>query len=158
MSVAKFFPCSLIGKLCWELRESGERIVFTNGCFDIIHAAHVSLLTYARTLGTKLVVGLNSDDSITRLKGAGRPIFNVDARLTVISGLESVSLVTVFFEDTPEDLIRTIKPDVLVKGGDYWTDNIVGAEFVKSCGGRVVVYPRIAGYSTSGILSCKDKK
>ncbi|GGE74730.1 bifunctional protein HldE [Streptosporangium jomthongense] len=139
-------------------RAQGERIVFTNGCFDILHAGHVRYLAQARALGDRLVVGLNSDASVKRLKGDTRPVNPLEDRLEVLEALACVDWVIPFGDDdsdsdTPEQLIRTIKPDVLVKGGDYTVDTIVGAEFVQRNGGEVTVLPLLQGRSTSGIIS-----
>lgn len=127
-------------------------VVFTNGCFDILHAGHVDLLARAKALGERLVVGINSDESVRRIKGADRPVQNQDARKTVLLGLESVDEVLIFDELTPEKLIRSLKPDVLVKGGDWKPDEIIGSDFVRSYGGRVFSLPLIAGFSSSGIV------
>ncbi len=127
-------------------------IVFTNGCFDIVHPGHIDLLERARSLGTRLVVGINSDSSVAAIKGAGRPFVNQDDRRAVLLALRSVDEVHIFDELTPERLIQTIRPDVLVKGGDWKPDEIIGAEFVKSYGGEVHSLPLLAGYSSSLIV------
>lgn len=129
-----------------------ERIVFTNGCFDILHRGHVEYLAAARELGDRLVVGLNSDDSVTRLKGPGRPVNPEDDRAAVLAALAAVDAVTVFHEDTPRSLIAALLPDVLVKGGDYRAEDIVGGEEVRGAGGEVVVIPLVQGRSTTGII------
>lgn len=128
-------------------------IVFTNGCFDVIHPGHVDLLTRARALGTKLYVGLNSDKSVRAIKGLGRPLQDQNARKAVLLGLRAVDEVIVFDEPTPERLIKEIQPDVLVKGGDWMADEIVGADFVKSKGGAVVSLPLLEGHSTSAVVA-----
>jgi rfaE bifunctional protein nucleotidyltransferase chain/domain len=128
------------------------RVVFTNGCFDILHAGHVEYLHRARSLGDVLVVGLNDDSSVRRLKGARRPIVAEDDRALVLSGLASVDAVTLFGEDTPRDLIAALRPDVLVKGGDYTPDGVVGREEVEAVGGRVVIVPFVEGHSTSSLV------
>ena len=140
-------------------RQSGEKIVFTNGCFDILHAGHVHYLEQAKALGDRLVVGLNNDDSITRLKGEGRPVNPLKERATVITGLASVDWVIPFgeikgneFDDTPYDIITKVKPDVLVKGGDYTVETIVGADFVQKSGGQVAVIEFVDGCSTTKII------
>lgn len=140
-------------------RQSGEKIVFTNGCFDILHAGHVHYLEQAKALGDRLVVGLNNDASITRLKGPGRPVNPLEQRATVISGLASVDWVIPFgeingneFDDTPYDLIKLIAPDVLVKGGDYTPESIVGADIVQLNGGDVAVIEFVDGCSTTKII------
>jgi D-beta-D-heptose 7-phosphate kinase / D-beta-D-heptose 1-phosphate adenosyltransferase len=133
-------------------RPRTSRVVFTNGCFDILHRGHVEYLAAARALGDFLVIGLNSDASVRRLKGSGRPVNSEEDRAYVLAGLESVDAVTIFGEDTPLDLIRSLLPDVLVKGGDYTIDTIVGASEVIAAGGEVVVAQLIPGRSTTSIL------
>lgn len=128
-------------------------IVFTNGCFDILHPGHIELLQKARALGSKLVVGINSDESVRRIKGPNRPLFTASERSAVLLALECVDEVRVFDESTPERLIKEIEPDVLVKGGDWKEVEIIGADFVKAQGGKVVTIPLVEGYSTSSILS-----
>ncbi|QQS33108.1 MAG: D-glycero-beta-D-manno-heptose 1-phosphate adenylyltransferase [Acidobacteriota bacterium] len=127
-------------------------IVFTNGCFDIIHPGHIDLLERAKALGDRLIVGLNSDRSVRSIKGPDRPIQNQVDRAAVLSGLRSVDEVIIFDEATPEELIRKIKPDVLVKGGDWPVTEIVGADLVQSWGGKVVSLPLLPGYSSSAII------
>ncbi len=127
-------------------------IVFTNGCFDILHPGHVDLLARARKLGTKLVVGLNSDESVRKIKGAGHPFQNQDDRKAVLLGLDSVDEVIIFEELTPETLIGNIKPDVLVKGGDWKPEEIIGGDFVTSNGGKVVSLPLVDGFSSTKIF------
>ena len=138
------------------LREFGrpreDRVVFTNGCFDVLHRGHVEYLAHARALGDRLVVGLNSDRSVRVLKGPGRPLNPVEDRALVLAALASVDAVIVFDEDTPRDLIAALLPDVLVKGGDYSEDTIVGAAEVREAGGRVAVAPLVGGRSTTALL------
>ncbi|HTH38612.1 MAG TPA: D-sedoheptulose 7-phosphate isomerase [Pyrinomonadaceae bacterium] len=126
-------------------------VVFTNGCFDILHRGHVDLLARAKALGDKLVVGLNSDSSVRRIKGPGRPYQNEEDRKEILLGLKAVDEVVIFDALTPEELIHQIKPDVLVKGGDWAIDEIIGAGFVTANGGRVVSLPLLDGYSTTAI-------
>jgi D-beta-D-heptose 7-phosphate kinase/D-beta-D-heptose 1-phosphate adenosyltransferase len=133
-------------------KKSGKKIVFTNGCFDLIHPGHTEYLARAKSEGDLLVVGLNSDDSVKRIKGSCRPINNELARAFVLSALKSVDFVTIFDEDTPFELIKAILPDILIKGGDYNINTIVGADIVSENGGRVIVIPFISGYSTSAII------
>jgi D-beta-D-heptose 7-phosphate kinase/D-beta-D-heptose 1-phosphate adenosyltransferase len=133
-------------------RRLGQRIAFTNGCFDVLHAGHVQYLAEARSQADLLVVGLNSDETIRSLKGEGRPVNNVEARAQVLAGLQPVDYVTVFDEATPWSLIQDVRPDVLVKGADYRKDEVVGADFVESYGGRVHLAPYREGYSTSSLL------
>ena len=135
-----------------ELRKRGRKIVFTNGCFDILHPGHLSYLQKARALGDVLIVGINSDRSVKELKGNLRPIFDQEERCELLSGLESVSFITIFDESTPRDLIKVILPDVLVKGGDWRLEQIVGREEVEASGGRVVSVPYEEGYSSSAII------
>lgn len=129
------------------------RVVFTNGCFDILHAGHVSYLKKARAMGNKLIVGINSDDSVRRLKGDDRPVNSLEDRMSVLSELECVNEVIPFDEDTPEELIKRVHPDVLVKGDDYTIDKIAGADFVMSYGGEVKTIPLLEGRSTTKIIS-----
>ncbi|NPA57819.1 MAG: D-glycero-beta-D-manno-heptose 1-phosphate adenylyltransferase [Aquificae bacterium] len=134
-------------------KREGKRIVFTNGCFDILHAGHVDYLQKAKALGDVLIVGLNSDASVRRLKGKERPVNPQEERKKVLEALKPVDLVVVFEEDTPERLIREIKPDVLVKGGDWSIDKIVGADFVKSYGGEVKTIQFVHNTSTTDIIN-----
>jgi rfaE bifunctional protein nucleotidyltransferase chain/domain len=134
-------------------RASGARIVFTNGVFDLLHRGHVEYLAEARSLGDRLVVGLNSDASARRLgKGADRPLVAEADRAAVLAALRSVDLLVIFDDDTPERLIREVRPDVLAKGGDWSREAIVGREFVESYGGRVVSVPLRAGFSTTALV------
>ena len=135
-----------------ELKRQGLKIVFTNGCFDLLHPGHLSYLQKARSLGDVLIVGINSDRSVKELKGDLRPIFDQEERCEMLSGLESVSFVTVFDESTPRGLINVILPDVLVKGGDWHLEQIVGREEVEASGGRVVSLPFEEGYSSTAII------
>ena len=134
-----------------ELKARPERLCFTNGCFDLLHPGHVQYLEDARALGDFLVVGLNSDASVARLKGAGRPLQNEHARASILLGLRSVDAVVRFDEDTPLELIQQLRPDILVKGGDYTPDTVVGRDTVEANGGRVVIIPLLPGHSTSRI-------
>ena len=135
-----------------RLRGQGKRIVFTNGCFDLIHRGHVHMLTQARTFGDILVVGLNTDASVKRLKGDTRPILDQASRLTLLAALEVVDHVTLFEEDTPLALIRRLQPQVLVKGGDWSPEAIVGRDVVEHAGGRVVAVRHQAGFSTTHLI------
>lgn len=137
-----------LAKWVEQQRKSGRKIVFTNGCFDILHAGHVSVLEFARSKGDVLVVGLNSDASVRRLKGPSRPVNGQADRALVLAALESVSAVCIFNEDTPYRLIKTVSPDVLVKGGDYKPSEIVGREFAK----QVVRFALLKGRSTTNII------
>jgi len=134
------------------LQESGKKIVFTNGCYDILHPGHLDLLYRAKALGDVLVIAINSDDSVRRLKGSSRPIFNEAERAELLAGLEMVDFVCSFSEDTPLETILRIRPDVLVKGADWELDGIVGRTEVEGWGGQVVAIPLVEGQSTTGIV------
>lgn len=129
-----------------------KTIVFTNGCFDIIHSGHINYLSRARDLGDKLIIGLNSDDSVRRLKGPSRPINNAKDRAYLLAAFAFVDAIVIFDEDTPFELISIIKPSILVKGGDYTKETIVGADLVENSGGKVVVLPFLPGYSSTNII------
>lgn len=129
-----------------------QRVVFTNGCFDILHRGHITYLAQARQMGDLLVVGLNSDASVRRLKGPERPVNDEQSRALLLAALEMVDYVVLFEEDTPYNLILKVKPDLLVKGGDYDIDNIVGADFVRQRGGEVRTIPFVQGFSSSSII------
>ena len=134
-----------------RLRATGKKIVFTNGCFDILHSGHIDLLQRARQLGDVLVIGINSDASVARIKGPKRPIISESERAELLDGLEMVDFVCSFDEETPLQAVLKIRPDVLVKGAD-WTDNIVGQSEVENWNGKVVALPLIPGCSTTGIV------
>lgn len=134
----------------WQ--EAGQEVVFTNGCFDILHLGHIDYLEKARKLGDRLVIGLNTDASVSRLKGPQRPLNSEEARARMLAALEFVDAVTLFGEDTPKQLIETLKPDILVKGSDYLTENIVGADIVIAHGGRVETIDLVEGYSTTALI------
>lgn len=136
---------------CQGRRNQGspsQVIVFTNGCFDILHAGHVEYLQRSRELGSRLIVGLNSDNSVRRLKGPQRPINTEDDRAFVLSALSCVDEVRIFYDDTPHSLIRQIRPDIITKGGDYTPEEVVGADIAK-----VVILPYVEGRSTSGVIN-----
>ena len=133
-------------------RAAGARVVFTNGCFDLLHPGHVRYLTAARALGDVLVVGLNDDDSVRRLKGRGRPVLRLAERAEVLAGLAAVDHIVPFAEDTPLAVVRALRPDVLVKGADWSEEDIVGRDDVLASGGRVERIPLVAGVSTSEII------
>ena len=141
-----------IEKICNSLREQNKKIVFTNGCFDILHRGHIEYLTKAKEFGDVLIVGLNSDTSVKRLKGKDRPINSESDRARILDALKPVDYVVIFEEDTPLRLIQMVKPDVLVKGGDYKFEEIVGSEFVMSYGGKVEIIPFVEGKSTTKII------
>jgi len=146
------FDWSVLDERLDEWRGQNQRIGFTNGCFDLLHPGHVKILAEARAACDRLVVGLNSDASVTRLKGEGRPIQNVHARAEVLAALEAVDLVVVFEEDTPIDLIRRVRPKALIKGSDYKHDEVVGHEIVEADGGEVVLVELVPGHSTTSIV------
>ena len=135
-----------------DWRAAGETIVFTNGCFDLLHVGHVTLMEDCRRFGSKVVLGLNSDASVGRLKGPARPVVGERDRARVMAALGAVDAVTLFEEDTPLELIEALKPDVLVKGGDYTVETVVGHEMVLATGGRVEIVPTVEGFSTTGIV------
>lgn len=133
-------------------RYKNDKIVFTNGCFDILHRGHIEYLAKAKSLGTKLIVGLNTDASVKRLKGNSRPVNDEKARALLLASLMFVDEVILFDTDTPRDLIEYVQPDVLVKGGDYKPEEIVGYDIVKAKGGEVVTIDLVKGYSTTSII------
>lgn len=135
-----------------SLRAQGKKIVFTNGCFDLLHVGHVRYLQEARSLGDALVVGVNSDDSVKRLKGPTRPVQTESDRAEILAALAAVDFTVIFTEDTPENLIKKVHPDILVKGGDWKIDQIVGAPFVLSYGGQVMSLQFVDGKSTTKII------
>ena len=134
-----------------EWRRAGKKVVFTNGCYDILHPGHIRLLESARSLGDILILALNTDASVQRLKGPTRPLISQDQRAELAAALEAVDAVTFFDEDTPRELIATVLPDVLIKGAD-WAHFIAGREEVEAAGGQVLALPLEPGYSTTGIL------
>ena len=135
-----------------ETRAAGRRVVFTNGCFDILHAGHVRYLNEAKKLGDILVVGLNSDDSVRKLKGEGRPVNPAQDRAEVLAGLRAVDHVVIFGEPTAEELVQHLRPDIYVKGGDYSLDRLPEAALVAAYGGRTVLAPMLEGRSTSNVI------
>jgi rfaE bifunctional protein nucleotidyltransferase chain/domain len=135
-----------------RLQHAGKKLVFTNGCFDILHVGHIRYLNAARNLGDALVVAINSDRSVRKLKGRSRPVVGETERAEMLAGLRSVDYVTIFDDISPRTLIASLLPDVLVKGGDYGLDEIHGREEVEAAGGRVVALPFIEGASTTGII------
>jgi len=142
--------------VAWRTGAPG-RVVFTNGVFDLLHPGHIKVLAQARAACDRLVVGLNSDASVKRLKGEDRPIQSERARAEVLSGLEAVDLIVIFGQDTPLELIKQVKPTVLVKGGDYKPDQVVGRELVEQLGGKVVLVDLVQGFSTTRIVE-KSRK
>lgn len=134
------------------LRERGKRVVFTNGCFDLLHVGHIRLLEAAREAGDALIVAINDDDSVRRLKGKSRPIYTAEERAEILVALRSVDYVTVFAEDTPLETIKKVRPDVLVKGAEYGDGEIVGEAFLHTYGGEVVRFPMVKGQATSEVV------
>ncbi|MDP2929429.1 MAG: D-glycero-beta-D-manno-heptose 1-phosphate adenylyltransferase [Candidatus Omnitrophota bacterium] len=139
-------------KILSSLRKKGKRIVFTNGCFDIIHVGHIDYLSKAKRLGDILVVGLNSDSSVRKIKGKNRPINKESDRAKVLSSLYFVDYITIFNETTPENLIKKVRPDILVKGSDWKAGDIVGSSFIKGYGGKIKRISFVKGYSTTSLI------
>ncbi|MFL3026507.1 MAG: D-glycero-beta-D-manno-heptose 1-phosphate adenylyltransferase [Candidatus Neomarinimicrobiota bacterium] len=140
-----------------KLKSANNKIVFTNGCFDIIHKGHLSYLHQSKDLGDYLIVGLNSDDSVTLLKGSDRPINNQNVRAKNLLRLDYVDAVIIFSEETPEELIKLLLPDILTKGGDYQKNQIAGSNSVIKNGGKVIILPHLKGYSTTAIINNQGK-
>jgi len=149
----KIITRRLASEIARQCRKEGRKVVFTNGCFDILHIGHLELLEAARNLGDILMVGLNSDDSVRRLKGPSRPLNNEKDRAHLLAALTVIDFIVIFKEDTPFELIKTIRPNILIKGGDYQPERIIGASFVESYGGRVVVFPLISRKSTTDLMN-----
>jgi D-glycero-beta-D-manno-heptose 1-phosphate adenylyltransferase len=149
----KIYTRERLVRQCNIWRGTGRKIVFTNGCFDILHHGHLDLIAKAADLGNVLVLGLNTDASVRRLKGPERPVTNEQDRALQVASLLCVDAVCLFDEDTPAELINEVRPDILVKGGDYTINNIVGADFVTSYGGKVEIIPFVEGYSTTSLIS-----
>ena len=148
----KCYNLSNINQKINEWRNNNQKIIFTNGCFDILHQGHIELLSNCADLGDKLIIGLNSDESIKKIKGENRPINNEKSRKILLGALKFVDAIIVFSEETPKNLIQIIKPDILVKGGDYKISNIVGHDIVKENGGKVVIFPLVKNYSSTNII------
>lgn len=146
-----------LSELAAQWRHAGKKIVFTNGCFDILHRGHLQILSDAAASGDILVVGLNTDASVKRLKGDQRPVNEESFRALMMASLQIVDAVTLFDEDTPLELIRALQPDVIVKGGDYSISNVVGADEVISRGGEVKIVPFVKGYSTTALIEAIQK-
>lgn len=148
----KICSLSTCAYMCKSWQQKGETIAFTNGCFDVLHAGHITLLEAARATGQHLIVGLNSDASVARLKGADRPIHSFMARARVLAALSAVDIVVGFEEDTPASLIQRLLPNILIKGGDYRAEEVVGAEILKKYGGKVLIVPLLPKYSSSACI------
>ncbi len=140
-------------ELLQDLKNLGHKIVFTNGCFDLLHLGHITYLEQAKAKGDFLIVGLNSDASVNRLKGSERPLKDEQSRASILAALSSVDMVIIFEEETPIDLISALIPAVLVKGGDYKKENIVGADFVEDQGGSVEIIPFLDGHSSTDLIN-----
>lgn len=145
-------------KILQPLQQQGRKVVFTNGCFDLLHVGHIRYLQEAKRHGDVLVIAVNSDGSVKKLKGPTRPVQNENDRAEILSALRSVDHVILFGEDTPENVIRALKPDVLVKGGDWTIDKIVGGSFVQSYGGQVLSLSFVEGKSTTKIIEKANQK
>lgn len=150
--MGKIVSQNVLKRVLRKLKAGRKRIVFTNGCFDLIHVGHVRYLKRAKQMGNVLILGLNSDKSVRKLKGPSRPIISQGDRAEILSALEPVDYVVIFDELTPLELIRRIRPDVLVKGSDYKTSQIVGGDFVQSQGGRIKTVPFVKNKSTKNIM------
>ena len=149
---SRVLPLSKLLDLAQEWKEAGETVVFTNGCFDILHLGHLQTLTKAKQQGSKLVVGLNSDASVARLKGPSRPVNSESDRALLLAGLRCVDAVVIFSEDTPIPVLEALKPQVHVKGGDYRVEDLAEAQVVQENGGRVVIIDLLPGRSTTGLI------
>tara|TARA_E500000081_G_scaffold20822_1_gene24211 strand:+ start:330 stop:824 length:495 start_codon:yes stop_codon:yes gene_type:complete len=149
---AKILNIKDLSQIIKQWRLNGDKIIFTNGCFDLIHLGHLEILARSADLGDKLIVGINSDMSIKKIKGNSRPIIEEDSRAKQLAAIEFIDAVILFNEDTPYNLIKVIKPDVLTKGGDYKKNDIVGNELINKEQGNVVIIPLTQGYSTTSIL------
>lgn len=150
---AKIVDRETLAHVCAGWRVKGYKIVFTNGCFDVLHQGHVQLLLAAAEEGSKLVLGLNTDASVKKLKGEGRPVNDEHSRALVMAAQLFVDAVCLFDEDTPMELIRAIRPDVIVKGGDYTPETVVGNDFVAGYGGHTVIVPTLKGFSTTNLIN-----
>ncbi|RYZ45541.1 MAG: D-glycero-beta-D-manno-heptose 1-phosphate adenylyltransferase [Sphingobacteriales bacterium] len=148
----KIMSREVLAHLCAGWKVKGFRIIFTNGCFDILHQGHIKLLLEAAELGHKLVIGLNTDASVKRLKGESRPVQDEESRALIMAAQLYVDAVCLFDEDTPLELIQAIRPDVIVKGGDYTPETVVGNDFVQTYGGSVIIIPTLDGYSTTATI------
>ncbi len=149
---AKIFNIKDLSQIIREWRLNGDKIIFTNGCFDLIHLGHLEILARSADLGDKLIVGLNSDMSIKKIKGNSRPIIQEDSRAKQLAAIEFIDAVILFNEDTPYDLISFINPDIITKGGDYKKNDVIGNELMNKKAGKVVIIPLTQGFSTTSIL------
>ncbi len=157
MALEKILPIDLAYEIVDQLKRTGKRVVFTNGCFDLLHPGHTRYLAAARKLGDVLIVALNSDRSVHALKGPGRPILPENERAEILAALESVNYVTIFDDPTPRAIIALMLPHVLIKGGDWGPTEIVGRAEVEGAGGQVITIPSVPGYSTSSLIQAALK-
>jgi len=148
----KIFSIAELKKEVQKWKKNNDKIVFTNGCFDILHLGHIELLAKAADLGNKLIIAVNSDASIKFLKGEKRPILDEKSRSIIIASLEKVNAVIIFKESTPLDVIKKINPDIIVKGGDYIKEDVIGKNYIEKYGGEVIIFPLSEGFSTTSIL------
>ena len=148
----KIFSIAELKKEVQKWKKNNDKIVFTNGCFDILHLGHIELLAKAADLGNKLIIAVNSDASIKVLKGEKRPILDEKSRSIIIASLEKVNAVIIFKESTPLDVIKKINPDIIVKGGDYVKEDVIGKNYIEKYGGEVIIFPLSEGFSTTSIL------
>ncbi len=149
----KIYKLKDLIKIREELRKKGKKVVFTNGCFDLLHKGHIHLFREAKKWGDVLIVAVNDDASIKKFKGSWRPIFPLEERLEILEAIEEIDYLVSFSEDIPQKIISLLIPDVLVKGGDWKLDEVVGREEVEGAGGRVVLVPYLEGYSTSALIN-----
>jgi len=149
----KIYKLKDLIKIREELRKKGKKVVFTNGCFDLLHKGHIHLFRETKKWGDVLIVAVNDDASIKKFKGSWRPIFPLEERLEILEAIEEIDYLVSFSEDTPQKIISLLIPDVLVKGGDWKLDEVVGREEVEGAGGRVVLVPYLEGYSTSALIN-----
>lgn len=152
-SERKIKNLSEIKEISETLKREGKIIVFTNGCFEILHPGHIQLLETAKSFGDVLIVGINSDESVKKIKGEKKLIFDEKSRLKIISSLECVDYTVLFDENTPENLIKTIKPHIHIKGGDYKEEDLPEAKIIKSYGGKIIIVPLVEGFSTTNIIN-----
>ncbi len=153
----RIFPIDSLNTIVARWKAAGETIVFTNGCFDIIHPGHLQYLAKAADYGNRLIIGINTDESVRKLKGPGRPVIGEEDRARLLASIFFVSAVTLFNEETPYELIKSIQPDVLVKGSDYKAEEIVGYDIVTARGGKVLTIDFLEGYSTTSIIEKLNK-
>jgi rfaE bifunctional protein nucleotidyltransferase chain/domain len=152
MNTTKVQTLKNLLKIRAQLRRQGKKVVFTNGCFDLIHGGHIELFRKAKSLGDVLIVALNTDGSVRKIKGPQRPVFPLEERFEVLGAIEYIDYLTSFAEETPKKIIAVLLPDILVKGGDWGPGQVVGREEVEAAGGRVVIVPYLKGHSSSSII------